>query len=196
MAESGQFFFGIQFAPSPKYALMVEYSPILYHKQSQDSAQSKYFQDPVQSQWNFVPLEALHMAELDVTYQRGNEFGLNASVNFDIGNPLIPIYYKPYREKPADRLIPLNERVEKALASLGFSNIGVLVKGDELWIRAENERYFYDMKAMGMILSTLDEIVPPSINKYRIVLTANGIPLWEFEALRQDAIDSRQQAYC
>jgi hypothetical protein len=188
--NDGQFFFGIQFAPSPKYALMMEYNPIRYDKQTSDSAQSKYFQDPVQSHWNFgLRWKPFTWAELDLTYQRGEQFGLNASVNFDIGNPLIPIYNKPYKEKPADRYIPLNERVAKALVSLGFSNIGVVVKDDELWIRGENERYFYNMKATGMILTTLDEIVPPTINKYRIMLTANGLPLWEFEALRQDALD-------
>ncbi|MCL4490450.1 MAG: YjbH domain-containing protein [Nitrospirae bacterium] len=39
--KDSQFFWGIQFAPSEKYALMVEYSPIQYHKQTSVGGREK-----------------------------------------------------------------------------------------------------------------------------------------------------------
>lgn len=108
---------------------------------------------------------------------------------FEIGNPLIPIYYKPYKERPADRQNPINERVTKALASLGFGNIGVALRGDELWIEAENDRYFYNTKAVGIILTTVNEIAPPTVKKFHIILTDTEIPLFEYNVQREDLLD-------
>ncbi|MCG6535451.1 MAG: YjbH domain-containing protein [Syntrophales bacterium LBB04] len=44
-ARDSQVFWGIQFSPSPKYSLMVEYNPINYEKQTRDPAQPKYFEN-------------------------------------------------------------------------------------------------------------------------------------------------------
>ncbi len=87
--SDSQFFGGIQFAPSPKYSFMVEYSPIRYNEQTNDPAQSKYFQDPVPSKFNFgFRWKPWDWTEVDVSYQRGNQVGINLSFAFDIGNPL------------------------------------------------------------------------------------------------------------
>jgi hypothetical protein len=88
--SDSQFFGGIQFAPSESYAFMVEYSPIRYSEQTQDPAQPKYFTDPVPSKFNFgFRWKPLSWTEIDVSYQRGNQIGVNLSFAFDIGTPLI-----------------------------------------------------------------------------------------------------------
>lgn len=51
--NESQFFGGIQFSPSSRFSLMMEYSPIKYEKQTSDPAQPKYFQSAVPSQFNF-----------------------------------------------------------------------------------------------------------------------------------------------
>ena len=80
---------------------MMEYDPIKYNLQTPDPAQPKYFTRPVPLHYNFgLRWRPLAWAEVDLTYQRGNEIGLNFSMLFDIGQPLIPIYNKPYKEKP------------------------------------------------------------------------------------------------
>jgi hypothetical protein len=189
-ARDSQVFWGVQFSPSPKYSLMMEYNPIKYERQTRDPAQPKYFEDGVKSKFNFgLRWKPLTWAELDLTYQRGDEIGLNASVAFDIGNPLIPIYYKPYKEKVAERLNPLDERIAKALTSLGFGNIRVVESGDELKIEAENERYFYNTKAVAILLATVNEIAPPQIKNYHVIITQNMLPLFEYKVLRQDLLD-------
>ncbi len=185
--EDSKFFWGIQFAPSEKYALMLEYSPIKYHAQTRDPAQEKYFNDPVPSKYNFgFRYKPTRWSEIDVSYQRGEQIGVDVSLTFDIGKTLIPIYDRPYRETLEDRLNPLSERITKALYFSGFSDIGILMQGDELWIEAQNEKYFYNTKALGRILTAVIQAVPEHIRKIHIILKENGVPIIDFSALKAD----------
>lgn len=178
--KDSQFFWGIQFAPSEKFALMMEYSPIKYDKQTGDPAQL-YFQEPVPSQFNYgIRLKPFKWTDIDLTYQRGNQYGVNFSMAFDIGNPIIPIYDKPYVEKSQKKSNSLSERVTEALHASGFSNIGVKLEGNELWIEAQNEKYLYNTRALGVILKILYDLKPVRVDKINIVLHDNGIPLIQF----------------
>ncbi|MBI5049931.1 MAG: YjbH domain-containing protein [Nitrospirae bacterium] len=187
--KDSQFFWGIQFAPSRKYALMFEYSPIRYHEQI-EPAQSKHFQTPVPSKYNLgLRWKPLKWTEVDFSYQRGNQIGVNFSMPFEIGRPLIPVYDKPYREEPDEKLSPLSERITKALYSSGFSEIGVAFDGDDLWIEVQNDRYYFTTKAIGVILRVIADIKPERIIKIHIVLKENGIPVVEFITTKEDAMD-------
>ncbi|MDP2731461.1 MAG: YjbH domain-containing protein [Dehalococcoidales bacterium] len=50
------------------------------------------------------PWEWLHA---DLSYQQGNQVGLNVSMPFEVGRPMIPIYYPPYREHPQAAKLPI-----------------------------------------------------------------------------------------
>jgi hypothetical protein len=188
--RDSQFFWGIQFAPSEKYAFMVEYSPILYQKQTTDPAQHKYFKEPVPSKYNFgFRWRPLKWTELDLSYQRGDTVGAQLSLNFDIGKPMLPIIDLPYRERLEDRLLPFNKRIGNALLHSGFSDIGITVLGDEIWIDLENNKYFYSTKALGVIMETIMPFIPESINRVNITLKKIGIPIFTFKTLREDLTD-------
>lgn len=188
--KDSQFFWGIQFAPSEKYALMVEYSPILYHKQTRDPAQPKYFQEPVPSNYNFgLRWTPFKWTELDLSYQRGDTLGIQLSFNFDIGKPMIPIIDLPYKERLEDKLLPLKQRIENALLQTGFSDIGTTVMDNELWIDLQNDRYFYTTKALGIVMKTITPIIPESIQKVRITFKKTGIPIFTFETTKEDMTD-------
>ena len=188
--SDSQVFWGVQFAPSDKFALMFEYSPIKYHEQTRDPAQDKYFKGPVPSKYNFgLRYKPAKWSEFDLTYQRGNEIGFNVSMAFDIGKPLIPIYDPPYKENPAHRKNPLYERITTALYHSGFSDIWVVVKEDELRIEAQNDRYYYSAKAIGVILKTIVEMMPENVEKIHITLKENGIPQIEFNTIKPDIYD-------
>ncbi|MCX5811692.1 MAG: YjbH domain-containing protein [Proteobacteria bacterium] len=185
--KDSQFFWGIQFAPSEKFALMMEYSPIKYEVQTRDPAQSKYFNEPVKSNFNYgLRLKPYKWAGIDLSYQRGNQLGVNLSVAFDIGQPLIPIYDHPYREKQGDKASTLHKRLAKALDESGFSNIGIDEQGDDLWIEAQNDRYYFSTRAIGVILKIVNDIVPLNIQKVNIALTDNLIPIFRFATTRLD----------
>jgi hypothetical protein len=185
--SDSQFFGGIQLALSDKYILMVEYNPIRYDEQTQDPAQPKYFKEAVPSRFNFgFRWRPYKWTDIDLTYQRGNQLGANLSFAFDLGNPFIPIYDHPYKEKPLQRSNPLADRISLALYQSGFMDIGVTQDGDDLWIEAENDRYYYQPRAIGVVLKALNDIVPPSIRRIHLVLTSNRIPLAEYVAQRGD----------
>jgi len=185
--KDSQFFGGIQWAISDKYALMIEYNPIRYHRQTQDPAQKKYFKEPVSSHFNYgLRWKPFTWAEIDLSYQRGDQIGINLSTAFHIGRPLIPIYDHPYREKKEDMASPLSKRIAKALHESGFSNIGVIEDRQELWIEAQNDRYYYNTKAIGVIVQILSRIVPQHTGNIHITITDNRIPLFTFTTSRID----------
>lgn len=188
--RDSQFFWGIQFAPSEKYAFMIEYSPILYHRQTTDPALRKYFKEPVPSKYNFgLRLSPFKWTELDLSYQRGDTFGFQLSFNFDIGKPMLPIIEPPYRERFEDSTLPLNQRIANVLIQSGFSDIGIKVIYDEIWIDLQNDKYFYSTKALGIIIDNIIPLIPESIQRINITLKKLGIPAFTFSTTREDVID-------
>jgi len=185
--EDSQFFGGIQFAPSDKFAFMLEYSPVKYHRQTSDPAQKKYFTEAVNSKFNFgIRYKPVKWAEIDLSFQRGEEIGVNVSMAFDIGKPLIPLGELPYKEDPVFRTKSLSERIAGALSKQGFSDIGVIEHENVLWIEARNDRYYYSTKAIGVVLRSMIEIAPDTVEEIHFVLTENGIPQIEYVTLRKD----------
>ena len=89
--SDSQFFGGVQYALSDKYIFMVEYNPIRYNEQTQDPAvySGKYFREAVPSKFNFgFRWRPYDWADIDLSYQRGYQLGMNLSVVFDLGYPL------------------------------------------------------------------------------------------------------------
>ncbi len=193
--RDSQFFGGIEFAPSEKFAFMVEYSPIKYEKQVNDPARDEYFTRPVPSPFNFgFKWRPTKWSEVGVSYQRGDQIGVNLSLTFDIGNPIIPIWDKPYREKPEDSRRPLCERLSQALAMSGFSDIVVYVSdAGTLTIEAQNDKYFYSTRAIGVILKLIPSIVPGDTGNIDIILHRNGIPLMKFATTLPDIMDLQKE---
>jgi len=188
--SDSQFFGGIQFAPTETFALMVEYSPIKYERQTGDPAQPVYFKEPVSSKYNFgLRWRPLDWTEIDLSYQRGNQVGINVSLAFDLGNPLVPIYVHPYKEKPEYKANPLTRRLVHALRESGFSNIGIMETDDELWIEAENDRYYYTPRAIGVVLKLVHDIAPKNIQKVHLILAENGIPVLRFSTTKEDMVE-------
>ena len=187
--EDARVFAGLQLAPSDKYALMVEYCSILFHKMSLYDVNNveKYFDEPVPSKVNVgLRWKPLKWTQIDLTYQRGEQLGVNVALDFDMGKPVIPIYDPPYREEPPMRMSPLEERLITALSRSGFSDIGVEIEGKSLWIDARNENYYYSPKAVSVIMGLVREISPEAIQDVNIMLTENRIPMIQFSATRSD----------
>lgn len=185
--RDSQLFWGIQLALSEKYALMLEYNPIKYTRQTSDPARSKYFTNSPPSPFNVgFRWKPFKWTEVDVSYQRGNQIGVNLSMAFDIGQSLRPIYDPPYKEKKEDSTNPLTQRLTEALHQSGFSSIGVVMDNNDLWIQVKNDRYYYNTKAIGVIARLVAEIIPPYFQTIHIVLTENEIPLLEFTTTRYD----------
>jgi hypothetical protein len=185
--EDVRAFGGIQFAPTERFALMAEYSPILYHRQTTDPAQARHFTERVPSPYNFgLRWKPLRWLAVDASWQRGEEIGVSASLAFDIGNPLLPIHDPAWRERPEFREHPLTERLVRGLAASGFSGIRVDMEGGVLRIAAQNDRWFFTPRAVAAALDVLAPMLPEEVRRVRIAVTENGIPVAAFEAAADD----------
>jgi len=188
-------FWGIEFTPKDNFSLMVEYSPIKYHKQKRDPATRKYFKHPIKSHYNFgARWKPRKWVELDITYQRGERIAANLSMNFNIGKPLIPIYYPPYVEPVAYFKYPYERRIALALKSKDFRNVMVKTINNNLYIVVQNETYFYPTRALGVILGLLKDITPKDENiKIHIIFEQNFVPQFEFLTSIQDIQDLKNR---
>ena len=187
--KDGQFFWGVQFALSEEIMLMAEYNPIRYQDQTSDPAQGKYFTEAVPSKFNFgLRWRPLGWLETDLSWQRGNQVGVNLSVAFDLGKHLIPLYDHPYKEKPEYRLSPAEERIARGLEASGFGSVVVRKEGEELRIEAQNVKYYYTPRALGVMLRLAAEMAPAEVRTIRLVVTENGIPMAALRAAREDAV--------
>jgi len=192
--RDSQFFGGVQFAPSDKFAMMIEYSPIRFHEQIADPAQPIFFTEPVPSKFNYgVRFKPSKWIEMDLSYQRGEQFGFSVSTAFDIGNPLVPIHDPIYSINSFDRKSPFATRLIKAIHYSGFSSIGVNRIGNDLWIEAQNDKYFYSTRAIGVILNILSRSNLENINSVHIILKENEIPIMEFTTTGIDIYELFQE---
>jgi len=183
-------FGGVEFAPSKWFSFVFEYNPILYHKHHQDPAQRKYFKSPVPSPFNFgVRIRPFRFLDLTFSYQRGEAFGVNASLNFGLGGSLYPIRYKLYVESEQRKLLSIEERILAALLDMGFSDVGVLKEGDTVYVEFQNESYFYATRAVGIALYTVEALLPPEVKWIDLVYKEEGIPLFRVTVYREDLVD-------
>jgi len=183
--RDGQFFGGIQFAATNWLMLMAEYSPIHYERQTTDPAQAKYFTAGVPSSFNFgIRLKPWQWLEADLSWQRGNQIGINISMAVDFSEPFIPIYDHPYRERKEMAQSQMEYRITNALYESGFIDIAVKKVGEELQIEAGNNKYYYNMKAIGVVLAAVNQIISKDhgadFRRLRLTLTEKDIPVLAF----------------
>jgi len=187
--SDGLFFGGVQFAPTKWLTLMAEYNSIRYDQQTSDPAQPKYFTSPVPSKFNFgLRLKPWDWLEADVSYQRGQQLGGNVAMNFELGQPMLPIFDLPYKEKAELRRNPLAERLDRALKDSGFTDIGIKTEGNDIWIETMNDKYYYSPKAVGVVMRILKDTLPPYIEKVHLTFTDKGIPVLSFVTTREDIV--------
>jgi hypothetical protein len=192
--RDSNFFWGVQFSPSKKWALMLEYDPIKYSSDTSDPAQIAYFNNhPPHSHYNFgfrwMPKNWL---EVDLSYQRGNQVGVNVSMPFNIGKPMVPIRDHIVEYPYVDQSMGSFEtKLAEALNKSGFSNIRIKLKNENLWVEAQNDIYFYTPKAIEVISQIISSIKDKDkkIKKVHIIISQNNIPIVEFNTTKQDIDD-------
>ncbi len=197
--SDGQFFGGIQFSPHPKLAFMVEYNPIRYDKQINDPAQPIHFKnydDSFLNKLNYgIRIMPFDWTEIDLSYQRGEQIGVNVSVAFTLGKSLLPIFDAPYIEKKQFADSPLVERISRGLYESGFYDIGVSTAGSAIWITAANDRYFYTPRAIGVMLGVINKMLPDDIDEIYLVVTERGLPIVEFSTHREDVRNYHERVF-
>ena len=78
---------------------------------------------------------------------------------------------------------------QRALSKSGFSDIGIDIKNSDLWIEAQNDKYYYSARAVVMIFRSIEKIIPPDTREVRVILKQNGIPMFELITTGADITD-------
>jgi hypothetical protein len=179
--RDSQVFGGMQFAATNWLLLAAEYSPIHYERQTRDPAQARHFTKPVSSKINYgIRIKPFRQGEINIAWQRGEQFTVGGSLQFDIGRPVLPIHHPTYLEPAELQSNPIFERITAALLSIGFSDIGL--EGDDFSLRidVENNRYFFTPNAVSALVNAVSHMIPPRYEYLRIRFKENGIPVSEF----------------
>jgi len=194
--DDSNIFWGIQFSPTENFSFILERSPIEYHVQTTDPAKRFHFQEPVPSHYNLgFKVNLWNWAEIVASYQRGDTFGINLSVPFEIGKPMIPIFDPPYREPAGFRSLSPYFRIMQALSFSGFYNIGCDLREKTLTIDLENGKYFYDTKALEVILKTIYPMIPSQVEDINIIFKDSDLPLFSFHFKREDLLNYVKKQY-
>ncbi len=185
--EESQIFWGVRFYVSERLNFVLEYDPTRYHRQIGDPARIRYFYEKPKSKLNLgLVATPYRWMDLTFTYERGKTVGFGISAPFEIGNPLLPISVKPYREAPNVKEKPLEERIRVCLFEIGFIDIGVRIEGATIFIDVENNTYFYLPKALHMIATNIYPLLPPHVENVIIVFKESGLPVLQVETKRDD----------
>jgi len=193
--SDGNFFGGIQFALTDKLFLMAEYSPIKY-----ENLPGAYKTNPASSPFNFgLRWRPWKWVETDLSYQRGNQLGINLSFSLDLIEPFIPLYDQPYREKKELRPSPLETRIATALETLGFSNICLSIRTPDIEIEAQNDRFYYHPRALGMALKAIADIIGDkkefASGEIKFTFTRNRVPIFSFRTRLLDVAEFYREAF-
>ncbi len=176
--KDSQIFWGVEFSPTGKWSLVLEYSPIKYHKQVKDPAQRKYFKKKVPSNYNIgFKFKPFRWSEFDISWQRGEELSFGFSVNFGLRKPFIPVYDIPYYEPTEVKKYSLEDRLKIALESVGFSSVQLVRNENVMYISLRNDRYLNYSKAIEKIAETIPPFIPDGVSFITLFFISYGNPL-------------------
>jgi hypothetical protein len=178
-------FWGIQFMPTKKFGLEVAYDPTEYQNQPQDPADQNFFNNnkPVPSKYDFgIIYRPWKWLQMIGSYQRGNTVSLNIDMPLNISNPFINIINTSYTHFAYRPNETLDKKIRKAMEFYDFSNIGIKVNKNILYLQMENNKYLSDRTAAISAIKTLAQINNGTIEHLHMVIEDNFVPVLEARA--------------
>ncbi len=195
------FFGGIEWQPTDRLGLIAEYSSDAY---STETGQGVFEH---RSPFNFgVTYQLNRSARLGAYYMYGSEVGVNLAFSFNPSRPVVPMTHRPV--PPAIAIRPdretspdlwttswvedpqsrpgLGGRLTEALDAEGLDLIAFSYTGETAEIRIENTRYTAVAQALGRSARIMAEIMPPSVEIFRITLVDDGMAISTLHVRRSD----------
>jgi hypothetical protein len=128
---------------------------------------------------------------LDLSYQRGREFGGMLNLSFLFGKRLVPWRPDPPYTRPIKRSPPKEavDRVKEALLTQGFMGVDVLYEGGELFVEYENRRYLSEFKALGRVMRTAVCLCPKGTSRVTILAKNGDLPVLRIKVRPDDFLD-------
>jgi hypothetical protein len=176
-------FGGIEVALHPRLHFMAEYSPIDYESGTGAAGRAL----PEGAEWPVnlgLRCRILPVLDLNVSYQRGDTFGVSLNFQTGLGQPILPQRADPAPLVDVDRR-PLEQRdpkemVEKIHAAIheaGFTDVSVFADGENLTAEFANNKYLSNQKAVGRVLRILLLHAPSDMKKLVAILEKRSMPI-------------------
>lgn len=195
------FFGGIEWHPTDRLGLLVEYSSDAYGTETTQGVFER------RSPWNFgVEYQVNRSLRMGAYYMYGSEVGVNFAFSFNPRRPVTPMNNRPYpgpvplrpdraaspelwatewlenpRARPA-----LGGRLSDALAVHGQDLIAYNLDAYQAEIRIENTRFVSVAQALGRSARVMAEILPPSVETFHITLMDDGLAVSTLTLRRSD----------
>ncbi len=191
------FFGGVAWQATPKLTLKAEYSSDAYVEEVRRAGFNR------RSPYNFgLDYKVTKGINLQVSYLYGSEFGLGFTVKLNPKEPAViggagkaP---QPVRVRLPDNInnlgwttIPnaqknLRKATQDLLAKEGLALEAMSISSSTVTLRLRNERYLASAEAIGRTARILTRVMPDSVETFKIIPIARGIPLSEITLKRSD----------
>ncbi|MDW8001425.1 MAG: YjbH domain-containing protein [Deltaproteobacteria bacterium] len=187
--KDAKLFFGGRLFLKHNMSFVFEYDPTEYRKQMSDPARKRYFERDPKSKLNVgVTYSPFRWMDLTLAFERGETIGFGISMPFLIGEPLLPISDRPYKEPEEIKVKPAEERIKRCLGELGFSEIGIGMSDGTLFLDIENRKYFYLPKAIHILITNIAPLLPQEVNDVIIIFKERGIPVLSVRTTKEDML--------
>ncbi len=210
------FFGGVEWQPTDRLGFTVEYSSDAYVTETGQGVFER------RSPWNFgVDYQVNRSLRMGAYYMYGSEVGVNFAFSFNPARPAVPPSFEPtpapFAQRPDRGEAPdlwstdwvadpaarpgLGERLAEGLSAEGQELQAFDLGANTVEIRIENNRYTAVAQALGRSARVMAEVLPPSVETFRITLMDDGLPVStmiirrsDLEALEQepDAVGALQ----
>lgn len=209
-------FAGVEWLPNDRWGFKAEYSSDTYVTETQtvDVFDRK-------SSFNFgVEYQAAPRTRLGAYYMYGSEFGVTAQFQLNPKHPVTPMAVPaphPLRHRPAratahpavwstdwaastasrhDTALQMRSRLEPLLQQDGLVLEALDISADSVELRYRNLRYRSQAAAMGRAARALAQVMPASVETFRLVPVSGGIGLSATVLRRSDleALETDPQA--
>jgi Exopolysaccharide biosynthesis protein YbjH len=202
------FFGGVEWQPTDRLGFTVEYSSDAYVT---ETAQGVFAR---RSPWNFgVDYQVNRSLRMGAYYLYGSEVGVNFAFAFNPRRPLVTPTHRPtpgpFAQRPSRSAAPelwttewladprarpgLGRRLAEGLEAQGQQLRAFNLGADTVEIRIENTRYSAVAQALGRSARVMAEVLPPSVETFRITLMDDGLAVSTMTIRRSDLEALEQQ---
>lgn len=203
-------FAGVEWQVNDRFGLKVEYSADTYDRETRQGVLTR------DSNVNFgAEYQVSDRFRLGAYYLYGSEFGINAQLQLNPKAALTPsrvsgpraLVLRPERRVNPDAwrtdwagsqtaAVQLRDIMAPKLAEDGIELQKMSVTATTAELRVANRRYSSEVPAIGRTARVMAEILPPSVETFRITPMENGLPLATVVIRRSDleALEFQPQA--
>lgn len=195
------------FKATEDLSLVAEYSPINYEKDKINPFLNGKKYDLPDSNINYgLKYSLSDNSSVNLSFQRGNQLSFGYVYQFGFSRTGLfehdpdPKWKASENAKKSYENLDekeLSDKLSNEVAAEKMSNVKTSVNENKIWTEFDNARYDEDLKAVGRVISTIDEVAPQNYDTIYATLKTRDIPMKtvkvnrkEFDAYENEKVSS------